>query len=92
MPWLWWVEGWGLRDVRRGTARFLKEALWERLAMLRVVLPQHLSADAVAGLQHDRATHCILRWLSTMFVAKATAAGVDIFRIFYALNTVQSMR
>ena len=53
---------------------------------------QHLPADAAARPQHRR-LHAVPGDRSrTAFVDEATATGIDIFRIFDALNNVESMR
>ena len=70
--------------------RFLSEDPWERLALLRERSPQHLPADAPARrnlLGYDRFPEPAVR----AFVAEAVATGIDIFRIFDALNNIEPM-
>ena len=52
---------------------------------------QHLSADAAARCQHSR-VHAVPTKVTTAFVAEATDVGIDIFRIFDALNNIEQMR
>lgn len=89
-PQLWSVECWGgaTYDV---ALRFLNEDPWERLASLREAIPN-------IGLQ------MLLRGRNTVgytpyptevteaFVEEAAATGIDVFRIFDALNDVSQMR
>ncbi len=89
-PQLWSLEAWGgaTYDV---ALRFLAEDPWERLAALRQAVPN-------IGLQ------MLLRGRNTVgytpyptavtdaFVEEAAATGIDVFRIFDALNDVDQMR
>ena len=89
-PELWSVECWGgaTYDV---ALRFLAEDPWERLAALREAIPN-------IGLQ------MLLRGRNTVgytpyptevteaFVHEAAVTGIDVFRIFDALNDVSQMR
>ena len=89
-PQLWSLEAWGgaTYDV---ALRFLAEDPWERLAALRQAVPN-------VGLQ------MLLRGRNTVgytpyptavtdaFVEEAAATGIDVFRIFDALNDVDQMR
>ena len=89
-PQLWSVECWGgaTYDV---ALRFLAEDPWERLAALREAIPN-------IGLQ------MLLRGRNTVgytpypaevteaFVHEAAETGIDVFRIFDALNDVSQMR
>ncbi len=90
MPQLLSIECWGgaTYDV---ALRFLKEDPWERLAALREALPNIclqmlLRGRNTVGYTPYPAT------VTSAFVQEATATGVDIFRIFDALNNVESMR
>jgi pyruvate carboxylase len=90
MPQLLSVECWGgaTYDV---ALRFLKEDPWERLAALREALPNIclqmlLRGRNTVGYSPYPAT------VTTAFVEEATSTGVDIFRIFDAMNNVESMR
>ncbi|TMS52272.1 pyruvate carboxylase [Mycobacterium sp. DBP42] len=90
MPQLLSVECWGgaTYDV---SLRFLKQDPWERLAALREALPNICLQMLLRGRNTvgytpypEAVTHA--------FVDEAAATGVDIFRIFDALNNVDSMR
>ncbi len=71
--------------------RFLKECPWQRLADLREAIPNILfqmllrASNAVGYTNYpDNVVQ--------LFVREATAAGMDIFRVFDALNWVPNMR
>ena len=89
-PGLFSVEAWGgaTYDV---ALRFLSEDPWERLAAMREALPN----VAVQMLLRGRNTVGYTPYpveVTNAFVAEATATGIDIFRIFDALNDVEQMR
>ncbi|QJU53312.1 pyruvate carboxylase [Herbiconiux sp. KACC 21604] len=84
------VEAWGgaTYDV---ALRFLGEDPWERLAALREALPN----VAIQMLLRGRNTVGYTPYpveVTDAFVREAAATGVDIFRIFDALNDVSQMR
>ncbi|WP_405372640.1 MULTISPECIES: pyruvate carboxylase [unclassified Microbacterium] len=84
------VEAWGgaTYDV---ALRFLGEDPWERLDALRDALPN----VAIQMLLRGRNTVGYTPYptkVTDAFVAEAAASGVDIFRIFDALNDVAQMR
>lgn len=84
------VEAWGgaTYDV---ALRFLAEDPWERLASLREALPN----VALQMLLRGRNTVGYTPYpteVTHAFVREATATGIDIFRIFDALNDVDQMR
>ena len=84
------VEAWGgaTYDV---ALRFLGEDPWERLAAVREGLPN----IAIQMLLRGRNTVGYTPYpteVTDAFVAEAAAGGVDIFRIFDALNDVAQMR
>lgn len=84
------VEAWGgaTYDV---ALRFLGEDPWERLDALREALPN----IAIQMLLRGRNTVGYTPYpteVTDAFVAEAAASGVDIFRIFDALNDVSQMR
>lgn len=88
-PQLLSVECWGgaTYDV---ALRFLKEDPWERLAALREALPN----ICLQMLLRGRNTVGYTPYPETVtqaFVQEAAATGIDIFRIFDALNRVDSM-
>jgi len=89
-PQLLSIECWGgaTYDV---ALRFLKEDPWERLAALREVLPNICLQMLLRGRNTVGYTP-YPELVTSSFVAEATATGIDIFRIFDALNHVESMR
>ena len=89
-PQLLSVEAWGgaTYDV---ALRFLGEDPWERLAALREALPN----VAIQMLLRGRNTVGYTPYpteVTDAFVAEAARTGIDIFRIFDALNDVTQMR
>jgi pyruvate carboxylase len=90
LPNLLSLECWGgaTFDV---ALRFLKEDPWDRLAQLRAAVPnipfQMLlrSANAVGYTNY---ADNVVRY----FVQQAAANGIDIFRVFDSLNSVDNMR
>jgi pyruvate carboxylase len=89
-PQLLSIECWGgaTYDV---ALRFLKEDPWERLAALREAMPN----VCLQMLLRGRNTVGYTPYPETVtraFVEEATATGIDIYRIFDALNNVESMR
>ena len=89
-PQLLSVECWGgaTYDV---ALRFLKEDPWERLAALREAMPNICLQMLLRGRNTVGYTP-YPESVTTAFVDEATATGIDIFRIFDALNNVDSMR
>ncbi|MGV0627069.1 pyruvate carboxylase [Mycolicibacter minnesotensis] len=83
------VECWGgaTYDV---ALRFLKEDPWERLAALREALPNICLQMLLRGRNTVGYTP-YPELVTSAFVQEATETGVDIFRIFDALNNVDSM-
>jgi pyruvate carboxylase len=84
------VEAWGgaTYDV---ALRFLGEDPWERLAAMREALPN----IAIQMLLRGRNTVGYTPYptaVTDAFVREAAATGVDIFRIFDALNDVDQLR
>lgn len=90
MPQLLSVECWGgaTYDV---ALRFLKEDPWERLAALREAMPNICLQMLLRGRNTVGYTP-YPETVTTAFVAEATDTGIDIFRIFDALNNIDSMR
>ncbi|SEA80921.1 pyruvate carboxylase [Mycobacterium sp. 283mftsu] len=89
-PQLLSVECWGgaTYDV---ALRFLKEDPWERLAALREAMPNICLQMLLRGRNTVGYTPYPAS-VTSAFVQEATATGIDIFRIFDALNNVESMR
>jgi pyruvate carboxylase len=84
------VEAWGgaTYDV---ALRFLAEDPWERLASLRETLPNINIQMLLRGRNTVGYTPYPTE-VTDAFVREAAATGVDIFRIFDALNDVSQMR
>lgn len=84
------LECWGgaTYDV---ALRFLKEDPWERLAALREAVPNICLQMLLRGRNTVGYTP-YPETVTTAFVEEATATGIDIYRIFDALNNVESMR
>lgn len=89
-PELFSLEMWGGATFDT-SMRFLKECPWQRLHDLREAIPNVLfqmllrASNAVGYTNYpDNVVQ--------MFVREATAAGMDIFRVFDALNWVPNMR
>ena len=86
----WSIEAWGGATFD-ACVRFLKEDPWERLSKLRKALPNSqinmlLRGQNLLGYRHysDDVVHA--------FVQKSANNGVDVFRIFDALNDVRNLR
>ncbi|OAT68744.1 pyruvate carboxylase [Mycobacteroides immunogenum] len=84
------IEAWGgaTYDV---ALRFLKEDPWERLADLREAIPN----ICLQMLLRGRNTVGYTPYPETVtkaFIREASATGVDIYRIFDALNNIDAMR
>ncbi|MCW4459385.1 pyruvate carboxylase [Microbacterium sp. MPKO10] len=84
------VEAWGgaTYDV---ALRFLGEDPWERLESLREALPNVAIQMLLRGRNTVGYTPYPTR-VTDAFVDEASRTGVDIFRIFDALNDVEQMR
>ena len=85
----WSLEVWGGATFD-SCVRFLKEDPWERLRTLRKALPKSrlqmlLRGQNLLGYRHypDDVVEA--------FVAKAAENGIDVFRIFDALNDVRNL-
>jgi len=86
----WSVEMWGGATFD-SCLRFLKEDPWERITKLRKVMPNThfqmlLRGQNIVGYRHYSDD------IVEKFVEKAHARGIDVFRIFDALNDVRNMR
>ncbi|MDI3314277.1 MAG: pyruvate carboxylase [Mycobacterium sp.] len=84
------VECWGgaTYDV---ALRFLKEDPWERLAAIREALPNICLQMLLRGRNTVGYTP-YPAVVTSAFIDEAARTGIDIFRIFDALNNVESMR
>jgi pyruvate carboxylase len=90
LPQLFSLECWGgaTFDV---ALRFLKEDPWERLAKLREAVPNLLFQMLLRGANAVGYTSYpdnVVRF----FIEQAARNGVDLFRVFDALNWVRNMR
>ncbi|MFB9885702.1 sodium-extruding oxaloacetate decarboxylase subunit alpha [Balneatrix alpica] len=86
----WSLEAWGGATFD-ACVRFLREDPWERLAKLREALPNTrlqmlLRGQNLLGYRHY--SDDVVR----AFVQRAAANGMDVFRIFDALNDVRNLR
>jgi pyruvate carboxylase len=90
LPQLLSLECWGgaTYDV---ALRFLAEDPWERLAALREAVPNICLQMLLRGRNTVGYTPYPTE-VTTAFVEEATKTGIDIFRIFDALNDVEQMR
>jgi pyruvate carboxylase subunit B len=86
----WSLEAWGGATFD-SCVRFLKEDPWERLKKLRKALPNSrinmlLRGQNLLGYRHysDDVVHA--------FVKQAADAGVDVFRIFDAMNDIRNLQ
>jgi pyruvate carboxylase len=89
-PQLWSLECWGgaTYDV---TLRFLSEDPWERLAALRESVPNICLQMLLRGRNTVGYTPYPTA-VTRAFVREAATTGLDVFRIFDALNDVDQMR
>ncbi len=86
----WSLEAWGGATFD-ACVRFLKEDPWERLAKLRKALPNTpiqmlLRGQNLLGYRHY--ADDVVR----AFVQKSASNGVDVFRVFDAMNDLRNMR
>ncbi|HSK95027.1 MAG TPA: hypothetical protein VK891_00280, partial [Euzebyales bacterium] len=90
LPQLFSLEMWGgaTYDV---ALRFLHEDPWQRLAALREAIPNICMQMLLRG-QNAVGYSAYPPDVVRAFVAEASATGIDIFRIFDALNNVSAMR
>jgi pyruvate carboxylase len=87
---LWSIEAWGgaTYDV---SLRFLFEDPWERLAALRAAIP-NINLQMLLRGRNTVGYTPYPASVTEAFVQEAAATGVDVFRIFDALNDVSQMR
>ena len=90
LPGMFSVECWGgaTYDV---ALRFLGEDPWERLEKLRTAMPNQNLQMLLRGRNTVGYTPYPTQ-VTRAFVSEAAEVGVDIFRIFDALNDVEQMR
>ncbi|MGC4994491.1 pyruvate carboxylase [Nocardia salmonicida] len=84
------IEAWGgaTYDV---ALRFLYEDPWERLAALREAVP-NINLQMLLRGRNTVGYTPYPEKVTRAFISEATSAGIDIFRIFDALNNVEQMR
>ncbi len=89
-PELWSVEAWGgaTYDV---ALRFLAEDPWDRLAALRAAMPNLCLQMLLRGRNTVGYTPYPVE-VTDAFVEEAARTGIDVFRVFDALNDVEQMR
>jgi pyruvate carboxylase len=90
LPQLFSIESWGgaTFDV---ALRFLREDPWQRLADLAAAMPnvmQQMLLRASNAVGYKNYPDNVVRY----FVEQSAQAGVDVFRIFDALNWIENMR
>jgi pyruvate carboxylase len=90
LPQLFSIECWGgaTFDV---ALRFLKEDPWDRLARLRAAIPNVLFQMLLRGANGVGYTGYADNAVR-FFVRQAAREGIDLFRVFDALNWVDNMR
>ncbi|MEU2350129.1 pyruvate carboxylase [Modestobacter sp. NPDC049651] len=90
LPQLLSIEAWGgaTYDV---ALRFLHEDPWDRLAALREAVPNVCLQMLLRGRNTVGYTP-YPEQVTTAFVAEAARTGIDVFRVFDALNDVGQMR
>ena len=86
----WSLETWGGATFD-AALRFLKEDPWERLRKLRAAMPKTrfqmlLRGQNVVGYRNYPDD------IVQAFVARAAANGIDVFRIFDAMNDIRNMK
>ncbi len=86
----WSVECWG-GATYDSCIRFLNEDPWERLSTFRKLMPKSrlqmlLRGQNLLGYRHYEDS------VVERFVEKSAANGIDVFRIFDALNDVRNLR
>ena len=86
----WSLEMWGGATFD-SCLRFLKEDPWERLRKLRKAMPNTklqmlLRGQNILGYKHYSDE------VVDMFVKKSVENGIDVFRIFDALNDIRNMK
>jgi pyruvate carboxylase len=89
-PQLFSLEMWGGATFDT-SMRFLKESPWQRLADLRAAVPNILTQmllRASNAVGYTNYPDNVVR----MFVREAVQAGMDVFRVFDALNWEENMR
>jgi pyruvate carboxylase len=90
LPQLVSMECWGGATFD-ASLRFLREDPWDRLAQLREASP-HVALQMLIRGRNLLGYAPYPRPVIAAFVAESVAAGIDILRIFDALNDIEQMR
>ncbi|HEY3151858.1 MAG TPA: pyruvate carboxylase subunit B [Candidatus Binatia bacterium] len=86
----WSLETWGGATFD-ATLRYLKECPWERLRKLRAAMPKTRFQMLLRG-QNVVGYHNYPDDIVEAFVSRAAANGIDVFRIFDAMNDIRNMK
>jgi pyruvate/oxaloacetate carboxyltransferase len=86
----WSLETWGGATFD-ACLRFLKESPWERLRKLRAAMPKTRFQMLLRG-QNVVGYHNYPDDIVQAFVARAATEGIDVFRIFDAMNDLRNMK
>ena len=86
----WSLETWGGATFD-ATLRYLKESPWERLRKLRAAMPKTRFQMLLRG-QNVVGYHNYPDDIVQAFVSRAAANGIDVFRIFDAMNDIRNMK
>ena len=86
----WSLEMWGGATFD-SCLRYLKECPWERLRLLRKAMPKTRFQMLVRG-QNVVGYHNYPDDVVERFIEKAAENGIDVFRIFDAMNDVRNMK
>ena len=86
----WSLEMWGGATFD-AALRFLKECPWERLKKLRQAMPRTRFQMLVRG-QNVVGYHNYPDDVVQGFIERSAAGGIDVFRIFDAMNDIRNMK
>ena len=86
----WSVEMWGGATFD-ASLRYLKECPWERLHKLRKAMPKTRFQMLVRG-QNLVGYHNYPDDVVERFIERAAEGGIDVFRIFDAMNDIRNMK
>ncbi len=86
----WSMEMWGGATFD-ASLRYLKECPWERLRRLRQAMPRTRFQMLVRG-QNLVGYHNYPDDVVERFITRAAEGGIDVFRIFDAMNDVRNMK
>ncbi len=86
----WSLETWGGATFD-ATLRYLKESPWERLRKLRAAMPKTRFQMLLRG-QNVVGYHNYPDDIVEAFVSHAAVNGIDVFRIFDAMNDIRNMK